>query len=386
MEMEKLGFIFGIIIIVLLYGGTNYYIGKRIFQGLSFLFPNLDVKLYAVIYILIALSLIIGMMAPPSGIKETINWLASYWMGIFVYLLMLFFVADLVVILGSIAKAIPSPIPQSVRCYQAMIVLFLTAAIVGYGIYNANQIRQVSYDIKIKETTMTENLKIVLISDLHLGAVNSEKNLEKIVQGINNLEPDIVCIAGDIFDDDFKALRAPEKTSDLLKNIKSTYGVYACLGNHDGGKTFKEMVRFLESSNIKLLKDEYAVIAEQLILIGRVDPSPIGGFGGLRRKAIAEIFAAIDSKDQNLPLVVMDHSPARLEEYGQDVDLILAGHTRRGQLFPFSLVTNAIFTVDYGHYQKDAESPHVIVTSGAGTWGMPMRVGTNNEIVSILLH
>jgi len=65
---------------------------------------------------------------------------------------------------------------------------------------------------------------------------------------------------------------------------------------------------------------------------------------------------------------------------------VLAGHTHQGQIFPANLITNAIFVVDHGHYQKDAGSPHVIVTSGAGTWGMPMRVGTNNEIVSIYLQ
>jgi len=380
------GFFFAILFIFLLYGGTNYYIGKRIFQGLSFLFPSMDVKVYTVLYILIALSLILGFLSLPPSLKDILSWVGAYWMRIFVYLLMLFFVADLIVILGSIAKAIPSPLPQSIRFYEALIVLLLTAVIVSYGIYNASQIRQVSYDIKINETPLANGLKIALISDLHLGAINSEKNLEKIVTGINDLEPDIVCIAGDIFDDDFNALRSPERTSDLLKSIKSTYGVYACLGNHDGGKTFKEMVRFLESSNIKLLKDEYAVIDERLILIGRVDPSPIRGFGGLKRKEFTEILASIDPQDANLPMVVMDHTPANLEEYGKDVDLILSGHTHRGQLFPFGLVTNAIFTVDYGHYQKDKNSPHVIITSGAGTWGMPMRVGTNNEIVSIFLH
>jgi len=65
---------------------------------------------------------------------------------------------------------------------------------------------------------------------------------------------------------------------------------------------------------------------------------------------------------------------------------MLAGHTHRGQIFPGNLITNAVFEVDYGYYQKDADSPNVIVTSGVGTWGMPMRVGSNNEIVSIILH
>jgi predicted MPP superfamily phosphohydrolase len=86
-----------------------------------------------------------------------------------------------------------------------------------------------------------------------------------------------------------------------------------------------------------------------------------------------------------MPVIVMEHNPARIGEYGGEVDLILAGHSHRGQMFPGSLITRAMFAVDYGHYQKDADSPHVIVTSGVSTWGPPMRVGTNSEIVVITL-
>src|SRR5690606_7853793 len=111
--------------------------------------------------------------------------------------------------------------------------------------------------------------------------------------------------------------------------------------------------------------------------------SPVGGFGGLIRKDITEIIASLST---NMPVVVMDHTPTILEQYDENVDLVLSGHTHKGQIIPGNLITNVIFEVDYGHYQKDANRPHVIVTSGAGTWGMPMRVGSNNEIVSIHLR
>jgi hypothetical protein len=118
-------------------------------------------------------------------------------------------------------------------------------------------------------------------------------------------------------------------------------------------------------------------------LFGRVDPSPIGGFGEQIRKDIED---SIDSLPPTMPIVVMDHTPTKLEKYDGKIDLVLSGHTHRGQIFPGNLITNALFDVDYGHYQKDTNIPHVIVSSGVGTWGMPMRVGTNNEIVSITLH
>lgn len=375
--------IFSIIFVLAFYGGMNYYIGRRIFQGLSLFFPHINTKIYSGVSIFIALSVLVGVLPLPSGIKGALSWIGAYWMGIFIYLAMLFLVADSAILLGSIVKIIPKPIPQSIHFYMGLTVLSLTTGLVSYGMYNASEIKHVSYDIQIKKTKLATDMKIVLISDLHLGAVNSEKHLKNIVQGIDKLEPDIVCLAGDTFNDDYNAIRNPNEAIDLLKGIKAKYGVYASLGNHDGGKTFNEMVHFFEKSNIKLLNDEYVTIDERLILIGRIDPLPIGGFGELKRKDITKI---LDSIDTNMPIVVMDHTPSKIEQYGREIDLLLAGHTHKGQIFPFNFITKAIFTSDYGHYQKDADSPHVIVTSGVGTWGMPMRIGTNSEIVSILLH
>lgn len=381
--MSKIGMAIGVTLILTFYGSSNYYIGKKIFQWMKLLFPHLNGTIYTVIYGFFALSLIMVFLPLPDFIKEIISWIGSYWMGILIYLLLFFLLSDLIILFGSIVKVIPTPIPQIVHFYASLTAILLSISFISYGIYNANQIKHVSYDIQTKETTFSNGIKIVLISDLHLGAVNSEKRLKSIVQKINKLEPDLVCIAGDIFNDDYNTLRDPEKAIDLLKSITATYGVYGSLGNHDGGKTFGDMTNFLKQSNIKLLNDEYVIIDKRLILFGRVDPSPIGGFDGMKRKEISEMLASLDT---SMPIVVMDHTPTKLEQYGEEIDLILAGHTHKGQIFPGNLITNALFEVDYGYYQKNAASPHVIVTSGVGTWGMPMRVGTNNEIVSINLY
>lgn len=381
--MSKVGIMLSMICILSFYIILNLYIGRKIFQWIRLFFPYINKAVYTVVYGFFALSLVIVFLPLPTIIKGTMSWISSYWMGIFIYLLIFFLIADLIILLGRMTKIIPTPISQSIHFYTGLSVILLTAGVVSYGIYHANQIKYVSYDIHTKATALSTRMKIVLISDLHLGAVNSEKRLENIVKNINNLEPDIVCIAGDIFNDDYYALQNPEKAIGLLKSITATYGVYGSLGNHDSGKTFDEMINFLKQSHIKLLNDTYVIIDGQLALFGRVDPSPIGGFGELKRKEITESIASLDPK---LPVVVMDHTPSNIEQYGENVDLVLAGHTHKGQIFPGSLITNAVFVVDYGHYQKDTVSPHVIVTSGVGTWGMPMRVGSNNEIVSINLR
>ena len=374
-------FIFAAIIMLSVYAGSNYYIAKRAYQWFNLISVNINWKIFAVIYICIAFSIVFGFLPVPSGIRRIINWISAYWMGVYLYLLMFILLADMGCLLGSFIKLIPKPVPHNIHFFAGLMVVVLTAGLICYGAYNATRPKHVSYTVQL-DTPLPHEMNIVLISDLHLGAVNSEKNLSGIVREINALEPDIVCIAGDIFNDNFNAIRSPSEAMDLLKSITAKYGVYACLGNHDGGKSFNEMTSFLERCGIKLLNDEYAIIDNRIVLFGRVDSSPIGGFGGLKRKDITE---TINSKGNDLPVVVMDHNPSNIKQYGNEADMLLSGHTHRGQIFPANLITRALFTVDYGHYQKDG-GPHVIVTSGAGTWGMPMRIGTNNEIVSITLR
>src|SRR5690606_35783301 len=99
-----------------------------------------------------------------------------------------------------------------------------------------------------------------------------------------------VCMPGDIFNDYFGSIQDPKKAIETLKKLNATYGVYASLGNHDAGKTFSQMVDFLSQSNITLLNDEYTVIDDRLILVGRLDPNPIGGYGELKRRDIGHLF------------------------------------------------------------------------------------------------
>lgn len=379
--------IFVLIIMLVVLGGANYYVARRVYQCIRFVFPQIHPVVYtvaAIIFVLVMISGFARTLFPiPYEIKRIWGIISMHWMGFFIYLILFFVLADVVLLMGSVLKVVPNPMPQNIRFFSGLLAVLLAMGTTGYGTYHANQMEYVSYDIQLEESSLASGLTIVLVSDLHLGAVNFEKRIESMVQGINKLEPDLVCIAGDIFDNDYYAIHRADEVSDMLKKISATYGVYACLGNHDGGETLDEMLGFLERSNIKLLADEYVTIDERLVLVGRLDSLPIGGFGNMGRGDLTEVTAGADL---SLPVVVMDHNPGNINEYGNETDLILAGHTHKGQIFPGSLFTRLLYTVDYGYYQKDSDSPHVVVTSGAGTWGMPMRVGTDCEIVSINLH
>lgn len=362
-------------IVLLIIGGSNLYLARRVWQFLVHFFPNLPLWPLIVLFALLMLVLTLGfsrsMLPLPASVKHALGTANACWMGVFVYLLLFFLLADA-------AYLLVRPVWPVDRIFFLAGALLLTIAVCGYGFFHATDLKQKDYDITVPNAP---DMTVVLISDVHLGAVGSEKRLIQIVEKINALEPDLVCIAGDFFDSDFAAIRDPDTAAATLQQLSATYGIYACLGNHDAGSTAADMQVFLEQCGIHLLNDASTDIGGKLILAGRVDSSPIGSLGGISRQGLD--LAGIDPA---LPVIVMDHNPAHIHEYGSETDLILCGHTHRGQIFPGSLITNRMYTVDYGYYRADEVSPQVIVSSGVGTWGMPMRVGTDCEIVRISLH
>ncbi|MBE7049378.1 MAG: metallophosphoesterase [Ruminococcaceae bacterium] len=374
---------FAVLITLSVLSALSLYIAYRLYQGLNAFFPKLNFKPILVIIILFASILVVGfarsMIPFPRTVEHILAIICAYTMGVFFYLLMFTVASDLLMIIFRLLKLSFT----NHRLYKGVMtagVLALTLCTCVYGFFHALHIKHTSYNVSLQGKKDISDLNLVLISDLHLGAVGSEGQLEKTVENINEENPDIVCIAGDFFDTDFDSVQDPDKAISTLRKIRSTYGVYVCLGNHDGGSTHNQMLDFLEKANIRLLDDDYTIIDNRLILIGRLDAHSIGGYNGKERKDLSSFF---ERKDNSLPVIVMDHNPSHIHEYGTEADLILCGHTHKGALFPISLVTDLMYTVDYGHYQKDSASPHVIVSSGVGNWGMPMRVGTDCEIVTV---
>lgn len=367
--MSKTAIIIAFSVMLTILSISFIYVGRRLFRWLHLVAPSNHTHIFIGICVFFALSIALAFLPLDVGVKKHLVWFAWVLIGIFVYLLLYFLLSDFVLIF--------TPKSHKFIVAAGWIVLALVAATAIYGIYNGRQIKQVSYAIKIDKEI--PKLNIALIADLHLWYVNDEKWLAKIVENINALEPDIVVMAGDIFNDNFKALSKPDEAVRSLQSIKSKYGVYACLGNHDGGSTYGEMVSFLEQGNVKLLQDEYLVIEDKFVIVGRTDSRPIGIQGAPRK----ELSLVLEGVDMNMPIIVMDHSPANIKEYGSEIDLVLAGHTHGGQMFPFNIITNLANGMNYGHYKKDANSPNVIVTSGVGVWGPPFRIGTNNEVASV---
>lgn len=362
----------GVTIALLLYGLIHFYIGSNIFNFASGnISPIFAIFISISIGLLALLTLMVHTM--PYNFGSIIGKLGSYWIGISLMLTVAFAGVG---VLGRILKYLN--IIDISKNSITLISLVLVAVITIYGVYNSSKVDIVSYDVNVDTYHKEEGLKIIALSDLHLGYINNNKRLQESVNKINNMNPDLVVILGDLFDSNFLAIQNNDETLEILNSIKSTYGIYLCWGNHDAGSNFTQMKEFIMKSNIKVLEDEIIDIDGKVLLAGRLDSSPIGYQGEKNRTTSLHI----NNFGSEKPIIVLDHQPSNIKEYIGSHDLVLSGHTHKGQVYPINYITQSIFSIDYG-YDIFEENTHVIVTSGLGTWGPPIRIGSKNEIVEI---
>lgn len=334
---------------------TNGLVLTGLMRSFSLVYP----QRFIAAYIGMITMIIVCFRRIRSDAPYYIKCIGAYGMGLYITLTM------------AAVVCIFLPIPG-----WAAVLLALTPAL--YGFVHARKIKVKRYRVPL----LKKNFRLLLISDVHLGSVGSEERLPLLIERINQEMPDLVCIAGDLIDNSFPAVRDPENAAKLFQKIESRCGIYACLGNHDAGKSAAEMQNFMKKAGIRVLQEEYIVL-EDVLLLGRLDARPHGNYVNSSRGDTEKLLRANPRCD--LPLIVIDHNPSVIRQYDGRTSLLLCGHTHNGQIFPGNLVIKAINTCGYGYYRKDGKSPHVVVSSGAGTWGPPMRIGTDCEVAVIEL-
>lgn len=350
---------------------------------------------FAVLYLFMALSPIIAFLLPKSAFAIIIRRISTYWIGIMLYSLLYVVLFDLLRLIAKHTKLKNTLLFSrgSVISIGSVVVACAVATCL-YGIFNARNIKVNEYNVTVdKSCGDTKQLKAVLVADLHMGYAIGVDHITNMVEKINAQDPDIVIIAGDIFDNSYDGMDDPEGIKAQLQSIKSKYGVYAVYGNHDidekilmgftfdwGGKQLhnEKMTNFVKDCGIRLINDESVLINDEFYLVGRRDTDKPGTEDGTR----AEISELTKDLDKTKPIFVLSHEPDELQETadaGADIDF--SGHTHDGQLFPGNLTIGLFWENPCGMIKKD--NMYSIVTSGVGVYGTFMRVGTDAEICTV---
>lgn len=372
---------------------------QPVFQALWIKIPII------VLYILLASSLLVAFFLPSSELKRWFKLISNYWLGVLLYMTL---VIGGMIVVRLILKHVNFRCKQLLFSRSGLAICGAVCAVIiillsVWGMVNARHIRITEYEVEINKSlggaeadSQDSALRIALVADLHLGYNISNDSMRNMVERINLENPDLVVIAGDIFDNEYEALEDPDELAVILSGLKSKYGTFACYGNHDiqepvlAGFTFSSdkkkesdirMDELLEKAGIRLMRDEGVLVADSFYVYGRPD-SQRPGRGISVRKTPAEITADMDQKK---PIIVIDHQPRELDELAEaGVDLDLCGHTHDGQLFPGNLLVSFLWENSCGYLKKG--NMHNIVTSGVGVFGPFMRVGTKSEICMINVY
>ena len=284
---------------------------------------------------------------------------------VLLYLVIIFLALDLGRLLHIVPTAwLHNSFGTTVTITVCLFALFLTG--------NINYRRKVRVEQHVTTAKLLQRpLRLVMLSDLHLGYHNPRKELARWVDIFNGEKPDVVLIAGDIIDISIRPL-VEERMHEEFRRIKAP--VYACLGNHEyyAGEPLAQ--QFYRDAGICLLRDSCAT-AGDLLIIGRDDRS------NAHRKELGKIADTIEPslRDSRFTLL-LDHQPYSLEQAEQaGIDFQLSGHTHRGQVWPISWITDMLYECSYGPWQRGGTRYYV--SSGIGIWGGKFRIGTQSEYV-----
>ena len=367
-----------------IYTVGNLYLFVRGWQSLEMLGAHRI--WYALVFWIVAFSYIITQMLWMKGVSgvllEIYHAIGSYWIVVMLYGFLILLAIDILRIVGWAGNIRPEFVYRDYQLSKIImfgVVCLVFSIIFTVGYRNAHRLRTTHLTIPIeKKAGQLTGLRVVLVSDIHLGHIYGPTFLERVVDEINKQHPDLVFLAGDIFEG-APAPAIKEEIGAAFERLQTKYGTYMVSGNHEhigrwqDGNVADTIFAYLSSHGVQPLQDSVVFIDSSFYVAGRKDRS----FG--TRKTIPELLSNID---RQMPIIMIDHQPYHLDTVEQEgVDLHLSGHTHHGQMWPLNYITQKIYEQDWGYLQKGKSNFYI--SCGVGTWGPPIRTAGYSEMVVI---
>lgn len=338
---------------------------------------------YRWIFWILAISFVVGQFLErgnPTSVGRMLSFVGSIWVAWFLYLLLF---TLLMTFITWVLKMMNISLQDFFQGVPNRLVLFwsivgLSLGIVTYGFINARNPVVRHFSLKI-DKKLEKPLTVALVSDLHLGNNISRGHIQKMVKLINENNPDLVLIAGDLVDHNPKFAIKDGVGEDFLK-IKAPLGIFAITGNHEYIGDAEMSINYLSKFGVHYLRDTMLTIDHKIQLIGREDRQKVI-VTQQKRKTISTLTSDLN---RELPSILLDHQPVEYQAVAnENIDLMVSGHTHKGQLFPLNFITQRVFENHYGLLKK--QNTWFYTTNGFGTWGPPVRVGNTPEVVIFTL-
>lgn len=259
--------------------------------------------------------------------------------------------------------------------FMAALIISLSAAFYGY--YEAKNIRTESIVIKSpKISPETGRIRIVQISDVHLGLIVREERLRSILAAVKKAGPDILVSTGDLVDGQISRLN---NLAEMLREITPRFGKFAITGNHEFYAGIEQSLKFTKEAGFTILKG--SAVSGPITIAGVDDPAAkaFGLSSPVSEKALLQSSAGGPG---NKFILLLKHRPLVDENSIGLFDLQLSGHVHKGQICPFGILTKIYYPLHAG-YGKLTGNAHLYVSRGSGTWGPPIRFFAPPEVTAI---
>ncbi|MBR4855761.1 MAG: metallophosphoesterase [Bacteroidaceae bacterium] len=345
---------------------ANVYFYHRLVQWLPPLHWSLRVVI-ALLLVALSSSFIAAMMMRHANVQE---WLVkslynvgSVWLVFMLYVVLFLLLADALRLLFPTFR------------HGFPVAVIATSVLLAYGYWNRCHPRVVDVDIPLKGWTGDTPLTVVGISDVHLGDGTGRNRLSGYVDLINDLKPHVILIAGDLIDNSLYPLRSQQMKDDLNR-LYAPHGIYMVPGNHEYIAKIWNVERYLKQTPICLLRDSVVTLPQGITLVGRDDRH------NNRRLSLENLMFPAGGEN---PVIVMDHQPTEIalaDSLG--AQMVFCGHTHRGQLWPLTWLTDALFEQSHGY--RRWQNAHAYVSQGLSLWGPPFRIESHSEVVVFHLH
>lgn len=367
-------------VVFMIYSGANAFLYFKMadaFRGI------IDTNLYTLLFIMISMAFIAGKLLErrfSSLVADILNIIGGFWLSFMFYSVMVIIAADLLRALFKLMNIISPDINTGFRQVSYLLSLSIAAFLLVAGFMNTLFPVTRKYHIDIDKPAGINELKIAAVSDIHLGSIIRKRSM-RILSGIlEAISPDMVLFLGDTVDGEIN----PVLRNDLLESLTlpdTARYVYAIPGNHEYIGNYSKTIPYINSKGIKVLTDEVINLEEGIQLAGRKDRDSLR-FTGERRKSLNDL---LKEADKSKPVIVMDHQPPLTKEDDPSgFDIMLSGHTHNGQMWPLNHLTARIYKLIYGH--RIVNGCHYIVSSGYGSWGPRVRLGSRSEVLDITVR
>jgi len=339
------------LIVFIIYTVANVYLFIRGWQALEII--GRQRVWFTLVFWIVAYSFFVTQLLHVKGasgvVYEAFFIIGSWWIAVMLYGFLILFALDTLRVVGWAGNIKPDFIYHNYPMAKAIIfgmICFILSIILTVGYIQAHRPRVTHVQIAMDKRagTLTQ-LRMVMVSDMHLGYIHGRISLARIVDAINAQKPDLVLLAGDIFDNSAKPV-IQDNAGLEFERLQTKYGTFFVTGNHEyiGERemqiegAMKTTLTYLSTHGVTPLLDSF------------------------------------------LPIIMLDHQPYRFDEVEQaGVDFHLSGHTHYGQMWPLNYVTRRIFEKDWGYFQRGKS--HFYVSCGVGTWGPPIRTAGYSEVV-----